>query len=453
MYIAVGLALDAVGGGYANGALLFGRDGAIVGRYDKSFLWHFDNRWFEPGSAYPVFETDIGRIGMLVCADGRMPEIARCLTLNGAQIILDLTAWVSTGRTTQDLSTTQIQHLMPTRAIENGVWVACCDKFGVEAESIVYAGRSCFINPGGDVVAALGPDEDAALTYDVAIEDARPPVLRRPGLYETLTQPTASLPVLRTLQESFVPGTQERRIAVVQMKMPPTGDEFVEMAAQLDGQPGVAAIELNISCPNVAHGVDFGADPALCGRLVAACRAATSLPIIAKLTPNVTSIGPIAKAAEDGGADAISLINTVLGMAIDWRKRRPLLGNVVGGLSGPAIKPLVLVGLLLCVAFLLLMDRKVADALNQQGKAVRGSKVLVLGVAYKKDVDDPRESPSFELMDLLRKKGAVVSYIHAGGRIGVLVEAEGVVLQPGEPPGRVEPDAHIQTKAGLTPKL
>src|SRR6476646_9304744 len=119
-------------------------------------------------------------------------------------------------------------------------------------------------------------------------------------------------------------------------------DEFVEMARQLDGRPGVAAIELNISCPNVAHGVDFGVDPSLCGKLIAACRQATSLPIIAKLTPNVTSIATIARAAEQGGVDAISLINTVLGMAIDWRKRRPLLGNIVGGLSGPAIKPIAL---------------------------------------------------------------------------------------------------------------
>ena len=119
-------------------------------------------------------------------------------------------------------------------------------------------------------------------------------------------------------------------------------DEFVAMSAQLDGLPGIAAIELNISCPNVAHGVDFGADSGMCERLVEACRKATSLPIIAKLTPNVTSIATIAKAAADAGADAISLINTVLGMAIDWRKRRPMLGNVVGGLSGPAIKPIAL---------------------------------------------------------------------------------------------------------------
>jgi len=121
-----------------------------------------------------------------------------------------------------------------------------------------------------------------------------------------------------------------------------THDEFVAITAQLDGRPGVAAIELNISCPNVAHGVDFGADPGMCGRLVEACRKASSLPIIAKLTPNVTSIATIARAASESGADAISLINTVLGMAIDWREQRPMLGNIVGGLSGPAIKPIAL---------------------------------------------------------------------------------------------------------------
>jgi dihydroorotate dehydrogenase (NAD+) catalytic subunit len=119
-------------------------------------------------------------------------------------------------------------------------------------------------------------------------------------------------------------------------------EEFVEMTAQLDGRPGVAAIELNISCPNVSHGVDFGTDAAMCERVVAGCRAACGLPIIAKLTPNVTDIATIARAAEQGGADAISLINTLLGMAVDWRRRRPLLGNGMGGLSGPAIKPVAL---------------------------------------------------------------------------------------------------------------
>jgi dihydroorotate dehydrogenase (NAD+) catalytic subunit len=119
-------------------------------------------------------------------------------------------------------------------------------------------------------------------------------------------------------------------------------DEFVQMTGRLAGLVGIAALELNISCPNVSGGVDFGTDPALCERLVAECRAATATPIIAKLTPNVTSVPVMARAAEAGGADAISLINTCLGMAIDWRRRRPLLGNGMGGLSGPAIKPIAL---------------------------------------------------------------------------------------------------------------
>jgi dihydroorotate dehydrogenase (NAD+) catalytic subunit len=121
-----------------------------------------------------------------------------------------------------------------------------------------------------------------------------------------------------------------------------THDEFVAMTRRLAGEPGIAAVELNISCPNVSGGVDFGTDPATCERLVADCRAATATPILAKLTPNVTSVPVMARAATAGGADAISLINTCLGMAIDWRRRRPLLGNVMGGLSGPAIKPIAL---------------------------------------------------------------------------------------------------------------
>ncbi|RIK77574.1 MAG: dihydroorotate dehydrogenase [Planctomycetota bacterium] len=121
-----------------------------------------------------------------------------------------------------------------------------------------------------------------------------------------------------------------------------TQDEFVSMAARLDGLAGVAAIELNISCPNVSGGVDFGTDAAMCERLVRNVRARCATPILAKLTPNVTNIADIAAAAEQGGADALSLVNTVLGVAVDWRKRRPMLGNGFGGLSGPAIKPIAL---------------------------------------------------------------------------------------------------------------
>jgi dihydroorotate dehydrogenase (NAD+) catalytic subunit len=121
-----------------------------------------------------------------------------------------------------------------------------------------------------------------------------------------------------------------------------TAAEFVALARRLDGVPGIAALELNVSCPNVSHGVDLGTDPETCRAVVAGVREATGLPVIAKLTPNVTDIGAVARGAADGGADAVTLINTLQGMAIDWRRRKPLLGNVVGGLSGPAIKPVAL---------------------------------------------------------------------------------------------------------------
>jgi dihydroorotate dehydrogenase (NAD+) catalytic subunit len=119
-------------------------------------------------------------------------------------------------------------------------------------------------------------------------------------------------------------------------------DQFVAMAEMLGAEPGLAAIELNISCPNVSHGLDLGVDPKAVGKLVRRVCAATPLPIIAKLTPNVTDIVPIAAAAAEAGADAVSLINTIRGMAVDWRKRRPILAYDMGGLSGPAIKPIAL---------------------------------------------------------------------------------------------------------------
>jgi dihydroorotate dehydrogenase (NAD+) catalytic subunit len=119
-------------------------------------------------------------------------------------------------------------------------------------------------------------------------------------------------------------------------------DEFIEMAEQIGKEIGLAALELNLSCPNVAGGVDFATNPEVTRRLVQRARDVCPLPLIAKLTPNVTDVTAIAAAAVEGGADAVSLANTFVGMAVDWRRRRPILGNVTGGLSGPAIKPLVL---------------------------------------------------------------------------------------------------------------
>ena len=120
--------------------------------------------------------------------------------------------------------------------------------------------------------------------------------------------------------------------------------DFAELGAILAAEEGVAALEVNISCPNVKEGgVLFGQDPSLAAQVVHAVKArAGKTPVIVKLSPNVTDITLIARAVEDAGADAISCINTLTGMAVDLRSRKPLLANVVGGLSGPAIKPVAL---------------------------------------------------------------------------------------------------------------
>ena len=120
-----------------------------------------------------------------------------------------------------------------------------------------------------------------------------------------------------------------------------TIDEYCEIARILSDHPGVAAIELNISCPNIKEGgITFGCSLTGTHDVVSAVRKVTPLPVIPKLTPNVTDVASFARAAEDAGSDAVSLVNTFLAMAIDVHTRRPKLSNIVGGLSGPAIRPI-----------------------------------------------------------------------------------------------------------------
>jgi dihydroorotate dehydrogenase (NAD+) catalytic subunit len=122
-----------------------------------------------------------------------------------------------------------------------------------------------------------------------------------------------------------------------------TVKEYAELADKLDGVAGISGLEVNIGCPNIeASGDEFGANPEPAAEVTAVVKQATSLPVIVKLTPNTGDIAEVAKAVENAGADAVSLINTLRGMVIDIKRRRPLLGNIHGGLSGPAIKPIAL---------------------------------------------------------------------------------------------------------------
>ena len=122
-----------------------------------------------------------------------------------------------------------------------------------------------------------------------------------------------------------------------------TIDDYAKVAGELDGVAGISAIEVNISCPNIkAGGVEFGTNPKSAAEVTAAVKSAISLPILVKLTPNTDDITKIAMAVAEAGADAVTVINTLRGIAIDIAQRKPFLGNIVGGLSGPAIKPVAL---------------------------------------------------------------------------------------------------------------
>lgn len=143
--------------------------------------------------------------------------------------------------------------------------------------------------------------------------------------------------------EEKLPYLEEQDIPVIVNIFGNTIEEYAELASRLDGVPGITALEINISCPNVKKGgMVFGTDPRMAAEVVRAVRWNTLLPLITKLTPNVTHIGELAKAVADAGSDIISCINTVAAMAVDIFSRRPKLANIVGGLSGPAVKPIAL---------------------------------------------------------------------------------------------------------------
>lgn len=152
--------------------------------------------------------------------------------------------------------------------------------------------------------------------------------LRNPGAAGFIAR---ELPFLRTLGRPVIVSIAGHRKG-----------EFAAVANMVSGEPGVCGLELNVSCPNVEDGLVFGTDPARTGALVAAVRARTRLPLFVKLSPNVTDVVAIARAAADAGADGLSLINTIPGLAVDAQTRRPRLGAGVGGLSGPAVKPVAL---------------------------------------------------------------------------------------------------------------
>jgi dihydroorotate dehydrogenase (NAD+) catalytic subunit len=148
---------------------------------------------------------------------------------------------------------------------------------------------------------------------------------------------------LKALIKEKAPVWAGWRVPVIVNIVGETVDEYARLAKELDGVAGISGLEVNIGCPNIkAGGAEFGTSPEAAAEVTAAVKAATSLPVLVKLTPNTADIAQVAGVVTKAGADAISLINTLRGMVIDIAQRRPLLGNIFGGLSGPAIKPIAL---------------------------------------------------------------------------------------------------------------
>jgi predicted amidohydrolase len=175
--VAMGIARLDGRGRLRNEAVFFDRRGEEVARYAKIFLWNFDSRWFAPGDAVQAFDTEFGRLGMMICADGRMPEIARTLARRGAWLVLDPTAWVSVGHSYATMYNPQVEHVMLTRARENGIWIAAADKFGSENDTVHYVGRSMIVSPAGEVAAAGPPGKAAIVVADLERTRVRPVVV------------------------------------------------------------------------------------------------------------------------------------------------------------------------------------------------------------------------------------------------------------------------------------
>lgn len=222
-----------------NSAYLVDPSGAVLGRARKTFLWHFDSKWFAPGDEYRVFETRIGKIGMIVCADGRLPEISRSLAVKGAQVIVDSTNWVTTGRNATSLTNPQVEYIMPVRAAENGVWFACANKVGREADSVVYCGRSIVVSPAGEVVKEASPDREEIVTATMKIDPRATEKARKERSeyfstdFSLLGAPNPDTPLARLLESPIVPGKSNVHVAVVQMDRDTSLQDFVQGGSQL----------------------------------------------------------------------------------------------------------------------------------------------------------------------------------------------------------------------------
>ncbi len=231
IWLAAGLVVEEKGRLF-NGAFLWGPDGSEKLRTFKSNLWHFDRKYVSPGTCFPVVETPFGTVGMIVCADGRIPEICRILALKGAKLVLDLTNLTSTGRDVEKLSNPQLEYMLPARAAENGIWIAIADKVGLEAESVLNCGGSCIIDPAGRIAASAGSWKEEILLADIDLSLPGPVFPERhPSRYSALALPTEETPAYRKQFEYTAPADDEIFTAICRFSSS-SREEYLAKAAR-----------------------------------------------------------------------------------------------------------------------------------------------------------------------------------------------------------------------------
>jgi predicted amidohydrolase len=240
-----------------NSATVIDRDGAIAGSAEKIFLWHFDRKWFAPGERLMPVQTTVGRLGVLVCADGRIPTIASTLVDRGAELLVMPTAWVTSGRDPNALENVQADLLARVRAFENGVPFVAANKCGAELGMVAYCGKSQIVNANGEIAALASQTQEETISAVISLETPRP---RR--------APNAPAPQHRTLSDERAvrvaisahqfPGDIASRLNMIdaELAIGPSGG-----LRQAQGDTGVAKLDQRVPAALLDAAVAF--DPSV----------------------------------------------------------------------------------------------------------------------------------------------------------------------------------------------
>ncbi len=215
-----------------NSALVIDADGTLAGSAEKIFLWHFDRKWFAPGERIAPIDTRAGRLGVMICADGRMPGIAQTLVDRGAELLVMPTAWVTSGRDASALENIQADLLARVRAFENGVPFVAANKCGVEMKMVAYCGKSQIVDRNGDVVAIASQQEPGTIAASI---DLAPPAPKRVALPQIVErQPQTGASRVAFSLETIDDLAQRLEILDAQEAMTPPGDEIIDAQVAFD---------------------------------------------------------------------------------------------------------------------------------------------------------------------------------------------------------------------------